>query len=341
MAEVKLKDIADRIGVSTVTVSNALSGKKGVSAGLRENIENVAEELGYDISRYHRTLQGARIGVISTEKRYMEIGNSFYWSLYQQVVNAAIERQSVTMLEPVEESRQESGQPPRILKAKAVDGLIVIGWMFAPYIQYLVKEAGVPVVLLDFRVRESSCDTVISCNYTGIYKMTRYLTDRGHRRLAFVGSVLANENIMDRYYGYRKALIEAGIEERRDWILEDRDLLTGEMQFSLPDELPTAFVCNCDLAARDVYAALDERGLRVPDDASIVGYDDYLPGSSVADLLTTYHVDTRRMAEMAVGRLLGKIHGEETQYGIHYIDGPVIERSSVRDLRIKTGNGRK
>ena len=83
MAEVKLKDIADRIGVSTVTVSNALSGKKGVSAGLRENIENVAEELGYDISRYHRTLQGARIGVISTEKRYMEIGNSFYWSLYQ------------------------------------------------------------------------------------------------------------------------------------------------------------------------------------------------------------------------------------------------------------------
>lgn len=170
MAEVKLKDIADRIGVSTVTVSNALSGKKGVSAGLRENIENVAEELGYDISRYHRTLQGARIGVISTEKRYMEIGNSFYWSLYQQVVNAATERQSVTMLEPVEESRQESGQPPRILKAKAVDGLIVIGWMFAPYIQYLVKEAGVPVVLLDFRVGESSCDTVISCNYTGIYK---------------------------------------------------------------------------------------------------------------------------------------------------------------------------
>ena len=333
MAEVKLRDIAERLGVSTVTVSNALSGKKGVSAELREHIESVAVEMGYDLTRYRKRAPGARIGVISTGRRYLEIGNSFYWSLYQQVVTAAAARQSVTMLEPVEEDQQQTEETPRILREKAVDGIIVIGWLFEPYIRHLVRKAGVPVVLLDFRIRDSSCDTVMSCNYTGMYKMTRYLIGRGHRKIAFVGSRLANENIMDRYFGYRKALIEAGIPLRKDWFLEDRDLLTGDMKFTLPGEMPTAFACNCDLAASYVFAELEKKGLKVPDDISVVGYDDYLTNSSVEERLTTYHVDMKGMAEMAVDRLLGKMSGEETHYGTRYIDGQIVERSSVRDLR--------
>ena len=333
MAEVKLKDIGERIGVSTVTVSNALSGKKGVSAELREHIETVAAEMGYDLTRYQRRAPGARIGVISTDKRYLEIGNSFYWTMYQQVVAAAAARQSVTMLEPIEEDRQQTEETPRILREKAVDGIIIIGWLFEPYIRHLVKKAGVPVVLLDFRIRGSGCDTVMSCNYTGMYKMTRYLIERGHRKIAFVGSTLATENIMDRYFGYRKALIEAGIPLRKGWVLEDRDLLTGDMQFTLPDEMPTAFACNCDLAASYVFAALEKKGLRVPEDVSVVGYDDYLLDLDVAARLTTYHGDMKRMAEMAVDRLMGKIYGEETHYGTRYIDGPIVERSSVRRLQ--------
>ena len=329
MAEIRLKDIANQIGISTVTVSNALSGKRGVSAKLREHIENVAMELGYNLTRYRRSLQGARIGVLTAGKAYFEMGNSFYWALYQQVVNAATTHESVTLLESVEEDRQKTNELPRILSNKAVDGLIVIGWMFEPYMQDLISKVRIPVVLLDFHVRNSLCDTVMSCNYTGMYKMTRYLIDHGHRKIAFVGSTLANENIMDRYYGYKKALTESGIQENRSWILEDRNLMTGKMQFTLPETLPTAFVCNCDLAASYVYQALEEKGLSVPEDASIVGYDDYLPSSFVTSNLTTYHVDMKRMAEISVERLLGKIRGEETVYGTRYIDGPIIVRNSV------------
>ena len=332
MTEVKLKDIAERIGVSTVTVSNALSGKKGVSAELREHIESIAAEMGYDLTRYRRHAPGARIGVISTDRRYLEIGNSFYWSMYQQVVTAAAARQSVTMLEPIDEDKQQTEETPRILKEDAVDGIIVIGWLFEPYIRHLVRKAGVPVVLLDFRIRDSGCDTVMSCNYTGMYKMTRYLIRHGHRKIAFVGSTLANENIMDQYFGYRKALIEAHIPIRKDWILEDRDLLTGNMKFSLPAEMPTAFACDCDLAASYVFAELEKKGLSVPEDISVVGYDDYFTDPSVENRLTTYHVDMKGMAEMAVDRLLGKISGDETHYGTRYIDGPIVERSSVKDI---------
>ncbi len=331
MSEVKMKDIAEAVGVSTVTVSNALSGKKGVSAQMRERIESAAREMGYDFSRYEKKESGARIGVVASE-HYLEIGNSFYWSMYQQVVYAASRSQSVTMLELLDIELQNTKELPRLLKEKAVDGVIVIGWMFEPYIRHLVKVAEVPVVLLDFRVRGSRCDTVMSGNFVGMYKVTRYLLERGHRDIAFVGSILANENIMDRYYGYKKALVEAGIRERKEWILEDRDLMNKDMKVELPENMPTAFACNCDLSAGLLYDLLTEKGYRIPQDVSIIGYDNYLPSHGFAQRLTSYNVDMKRMAAMAVKRLLDKIRGVEKYYGMRYIDSCIIERSSVRRL---------
>ena len=331
MAEIKLKDIAEIVGVSTVTVSNALSGKKGDSQEVRERIESVAREMGYDFSRYEKKETGARIGVVASH-HYVEIGNSFYWAMYQQVVYAASKNHSVTMLEILDMEIQNTKELPKLLKEKAVDGLIVIGWMFEPYIRYLVKISEVPVVLLDFRVRGSRCDTVMSGNFVGMYKVTRYLLEKGHRDIAFVGSILANENLMDRYYGYKKALLEAGIRERKEWILEDRDLITGQKRFELPELMPTAFACSGDLTAQWVYEALKEKGYRIPQDISLIGYDNYLPWHHLSQELTSYNVDMKRMAAMAVKRLLSKIRGGERYYGTRYIDSYIVERSSVKDL---------
>lgn len=332
MTEVKLKDIADAVGVSTVTVSNALSGKKGVSIEMRVKIENAARNMGYDFSRYEKKDSGARIGVIASH-HYLEIGNSFYWAMYQQVVYAASKSQSVTMLEVIDMEVQNTTELPRLLREKAVDGLIVIGWLFEPYIRHLVKVSEVPVVLLDFRARGSRCDTVMSGNFVGMYKVTRYLLEKGHHDIAFVGSILANENIMDRYYGYRKALMEAGIRERKEWILEDRDLITGQMQLTLPENMPTAFACSGDLTAQWTYEALKKKGYRIPQDVSLAGYDNYLPWHPLSEELTSYNVDMRRMARTAVKRLLGKIRGAEKYYGTTYVDSYIVERSSVKELK--------
>lgn len=332
MADVKLKDIAQQLGVSAVTVSNALSGKKGVSEEMRERIEATAQSMGYNVAKYGKKEGGVRIGVIASS-HYLEIGNSFYWAMYQQVVYAASRSQSVTMLELLDIDIQNTKELPKLLQEKAVDGVIVIGWIFEPYIRYLVETAGVPVVLLDFRARGLRCDTVMSGNFVGMYKVMRYLLSKGHRDIAFVGSILANENIMDRYYGYKKALMEAGIRERKEWILEDRDLILGKMRVELPENMPTAFACSGDLAAQYLYEALIEKGYRVPQDISIAGYDNYLPSHSFAQELTSYNVDMKRMAAMAVKRLLDKIRGVEKYYGIRYIDSYIVERNSVKELK--------
>lgn len=330
MGNVKLKDIADALQVSTVTVSNALAGKKGVSDGMRETVLRTARSMGYNLSRYEKAKDSIKIGILAPDK-YMGVGSSFYWALYQQVVYAASKTRSLTMFEILDEENEKENIFPRMVQEKTIDGLVVIGWVKRAYIRKLVKSSGqIPVVLLDSRFRELPCDAVLSNNYIGMYKMTRYLLEHGHREIAFAGSIRDNDNIMDRYFGYRKALLEAGIPVRKDWCLEDRNLLTGEVRVGLPEQMPGAFACSSDLAAGRLYDALAEKGYRVPEDISIVGYDDYLFGHPFAERLTTYHVDMEQMAERAVKLLTGKIEGRERQFMTHYIDSVIVERGSVR-----------
>ena len=107
MGNVKLKDIAEALNVSTVTVSNALAGRKGVSEEVRSQVVAKAKELGYDLKKYTNKRQGVTIGVIVSE--CLELGVSFYWSMYQKVAYAASKSQSVTMLEALGQENEEKG----------------------------------------------------------------------------------------------------------------------------------------------------------------------------------------------------------------------------------------
>lgn len=309
MAEtVTLKDVADKLNISVVTVSNALSGKQGVSESLRKKVFEKAKELGYDTSRYQKkTDDGVKIGVIVSEK-YLEVGTSFYWAMYQQVAYAASKRRSFTMFEILDKRYDARPELPRLLQEKEIDGLIVIGWIEHNYIKKIVENADVPVVLLDFYEPDLACDAIMSSNYLGMYKMTKYLLEKGHREIAFVGSVKANDNIMDRFYGYRKGMESYGIRVKDNWVLEDRSLITGDIAIELPKKMPTAFVCNSDLTASFLYDHLKKNGYRVPEDISIVGYDNYLYGHTFAEKITTYNVDMEQMAKNAVKIMLKKIH---------------------------------
>lgn len=332
MGNIKLKDIADVLNISNVTVSNALLGKKGVSSEVRDMILKTAKEMGYDLSRYEKTEKSNMIGVIVANK-YLEVGVSFYWAMYQKVAYVASKRHGVTTFEVLDPDSERQGILPNMVHRKTVDGLVVIGWVDKAYVEKLVKQSGVPVVLLDFSIRDIPCDAVMSGNYFGMYKATRNLIEHGHRDIAFVGSIRDNRNIFDRYYGYKKGLLEAGVKIRKEWCLEDRDLITGEIKIHLPEHMPTAFACNSDLTASYLYDALTAKGYHVPDDISVVGYDNYLFGHSFAEKLTTYNVDMERMAKVAVKLLMRRIQGDKKHFETRYIDSEVIERYSVKTLK--------
>ena len=335
---VRLRDIAEKVGVSTVTVSKALSGQKGMSDALRERIHSLASEMGYvpSISRKaDSSKKSYTIGVIISEQ-FMNEYSSYYNKLHQQVSQLAMERGCFTMLEVISDSVQESRQLPRLVTDKKVEGILVIGRLDEAYLKEIKTGSGIPMVYLDFCNHTGDEDAVISDSYNGSYCITNYLFDKGHKKISFVGTVMASGTITDRYFGYRKSLLEHGVEFRQDWIIDDRDIDNGTIDptrfFKLPDDMPTAFVCNCDLTASVLIKKLIDKGYKVPDDISVVGFDNFVfPG--MCDIkITTYGVDTYEMGRNAVLNLIRKISKERYRQGIMILEGHLIEGESVKEI---------
>jgi len=335
---VKLADIAERVGVSTVTVSKALSGQKGVSEEVREKIRSIAEELGYQQPSAVRKSQNHKnfnIGILISE-RFLVKYESFYWQMYQAVATRATAEECFTMLEVIGKAEEESSRMPKLVQERKVDGIIVIGKMMDAYLQHLNTEAGIPVIYLDYYNGREASDSVISNSYYGTYELTYYLYRMGHRKIAYVGTLLAMESITDRYFGYQKALLELGLEQKKGWVLDDRHIETGEIDtvnmLQIPKDMPTAFVCNCDLTASFLIKKLKDNGYRVPEDISVVGFDNYLyPGLSDIQI-TTYEVDLKEMAKKAVYNMISKISNENYKPGIHIVEGHMVLKESVAQI---------
>ncbi len=333
---VKLADIAEIFGVSTVTVSKALSGKKGVSEEMRERIVEKARELGYKQPSVIRREQQGRSYTVAVlmASRYLDQYTSFYWKMYQELAARAAARECITSLEIITDTEGVPYETPKLLSENLVDGYIILGPVRQEYLDSVVKSCELPFVYLDGADRERDIDCVVTDNFYGMYRMTDYLLERGHRRIAFVGSIDSTESILDRYYGYHKALHKYGIPVREDWVIEDRDPHTGlaeeyEMILPVGKDGPTAFACNCDRTAGAVIELLKKQGKRVPEDYSVVGFDNYLyPG--LCDVpITTYEVDMREMVSRTLYILRKKIEGEYYKKGVTVIGGRLVEKESV------------
>ena len=329
---VKMADIAKVMGVSTVTVSKALSDQKGVSEELRVKIKKKADEMGYKSAsaRYKERSGGAvsyTFGVIVSD-RFLAKYESFYWNLYQEVATAAVQKGCFTMLEVLRAEDEDRLVMPRLLGERKTEGLIIIGRLQKPYMDKLMEQVEQPFILLDFVDRNGIYDSVISNSYLGMYRMTNYLFDLGHEKIA--------DSITDRFFGYVKSLSEHGLELRRDWVIEDRNQETGRsdvgFSWKLPEDMPTAFVCNNDVAAANLVNELEQRGYRVPQDVSVVGYDNYQPPGLCDIRITTYEVNMAEMAKQTVKNLIRKISGEPYRQGVIIVDGRIVYKDSVNEM---------
>lgn len=333
---VTMSDIAKKVQVSTVTVSKALSGQKGVSEEMREKIIELAREMGYRMPKADAEKaqeSGFRIGVLIPSSA-LSTFDSFYWRLYQAVSEKAMQRNCFTGYESLTHEMERSQRLPRLVSDHMVDGLIVIGRPEKPYGDFLRENVGMPLTFLDFY--EEGVDSFISDSFYGTYRLTNLLLERGHTKIAFVGTLFATESITDRYLGYSKAMMERGLEIPKDYVIPDRDVMGSTMhnyrEFALPKQMPTAFVCNCDYTASLLIPYLEEKGFRVPEDVSVAGYDNF-PGEHYGGIgITTYAADLGAMAKAAVKSLVRQRNGEKVKKGIHVAEGYLVEKESVRSI---------
>ena len=330
-----MADIAAELKVSTVTVSKALSGQKGVSEEMRERIKNLADEWGYRQPSTMKQMtkeKSYNIGII-VPGRYFGKYESFYWQIYQEVATKAVQKECFSMLEVINPEDETNLIMPKILKDKKVDGVILIGRPSNEYMQMIRREEAAPIVCMDFFDESGNCDAVISDGYYGTYMLTNYLFDMGHTEIDYVGTLLYTSSITDRYFGFCKALMEHGQKIGEDRVINDRDWENGDVSeesIVLPEHMPSAFVCNSDLTASALIKVLRKSGYRVPEDISVVGFDNYLyPG--LCDIgITTYEVDIREMARRSINVLIKKISGETYKTGVRVVEGNIVYKDSVK-----------
>ena len=336
---VKMLDIATKLGVSVVTVSNALAGRDGVSEQMRKRICETAEKMGYKPSNTKSEKRRMTIPKISknvgilTSERFVGARGTFYWELTASISNQLSQMNVCTVYECVTAESERDGILPNMIIDGKVDGVIVIGQVHRSYIECLSKLT-IPLIFVDFYDNRYKIDSVISDSFNGGYMLTDYLVSKGHRRIGFFGTLNATSSINDRYLGYIKCIMENELDFRIEWIIGDRNekgILNEKIDF--PDDMPTAFVCNCDETAFRVISALKTKGVRVPDDISVVGYDNYTVSSICIPTITTVEVDLAKMAEVSVGIMAKKLANPTYTEGRRIISGRLIEKESVLDIR--------
>mgnify|MGYP002680871725 FL=1 len=335
---VTMSDIAKVMNVSTVTVSKALGDRDGVSVELRERIKQKATEMGY---RVHAGSHGAKDGLtynigIIVAKHFISDASSFYWIVYRNIVELLQNQNYYGMLEVVDNKSMTDPNameeiPNTVLDHK-VDGLIVLGQLSEEYIDRLMTH-NLPTVFLDFYGSREDADAVLSDSFYGAYMLTSHLIENGHRRIGFLGSISSTSSIQDRYLGYYKALLENRIPLRQDWVIGDRSNESDIFpEFTLPKEMPTAFVCNCDETAYKLVNQLKAAGYSIPDDISVVGYDNHIYSTICNPRLTTIDVNSRVMSAEAVDIILHKIRDGNYRRGRTLVTGKLVRRGSVKNL---------
>lgn len=333
--KVRLSDIAERLNVSTVTVSKALANKEGVGDDLRKQIKEIAEEMGYSVKKSSVAVNGSitgNIGII-IPSRFFSQNLSFYWYLFNFLSKELLNRNYYSIMELLSDDDEAKLITPRMLNDKKVDGIIILGQVSKAYIN-TIRTHYDNFILLDFYTNIMGIDCVSNDDYYCSYMLTSYVISQGHKKLRFVGNFEATSSIKDRFMGFQKAMYENKLPAAFDEIISDRDEKGQQIEIQLPaaKDMPTPFICNNDETAAMVIEALNKKGYKVPEDVSVTGFDNYLTQHTTSVPLTTVSINPQDTANVAADLIIKKINGEAYIKGRHLVSGTLIIRDSVKKI---------
>jgi DNA-binding LacI/PurR family transcriptional regulator len=303
--------VAQRAGVSTATVSRALNGTGQIAPATRQAIDDAVRELGYRPSGVARSLRTKSTQTIAL--LLPDITNPFYPGLVRGVQLGARRRGYLMLLASAEGDPDGEQEYLELFRANAVDGALVVGVSIGADGIGAAMAGGFPIVSMDRSVDSPDVPLVQVDNRGGARMAVEHLVELGHRRIAHVCGPLTLEITRERLAGYRDGLEAAGLP------FDDELLVEGDYEegggVAAADRLVaagvafTAVFAGNDLTAIGVMGGLQARGVRVPGDVSVVGFDDVRLASYVTPALTTIHQPADRIGERAAALLVDVIRG--------------------------------
>tara|TARA_R110002049_G_scaffold27321_2_gene94268 strand:- start:487959 stop:488966 length:1008 start_codon:yes stop_codon:yes gene_type:complete len=306
-----IQDIADRANVSKATVSRVLNNSSAVNEDKRQAVLDAMQLLGFKPNVFARGLasgQSMTIGVLT-----QNIGSPFYDTITQGIIQGLEGTGYSPIIVDGEWTRNKETEVIQTLLGRKVDGLILVGG------DVPVKELGalrdqIPTVVVGRDIEGWGNQCVYIGNFDAAYEATKFLIDFGHRDIAIIRGIQSHPDAIDRFNGYSKALSDHGIELDPELVCEgsfsgSSGVLAINSLLSRGKHFTAVFAAN-DMVAFGARLALYRKGIRVPEDVSLIGFDDQAESSFMVPPLTSVRQPAAEMGSAAAKAILSVIKGE-------------------------------
>ncbi len=335
-----IHDVAELAGVHRSTVSRVLTGQGAVSEKSRKKVLEAARKLNYHINTVASALKSQRktaIGLLSFWLGSPNPSESYYLQSLAGIVDEITKSKFHLLLNNIQGQVHPENTELNFCYESPLAGVILM----APRIKNeadlnFLKQVHIPSLLLLYRTTNPQYSWVDLDNRLGGRLATEHLIELGHKRVAFIGGELEfSSNSRDRYEGYQLALKKAGLKENPQWVRNGVFSLEHGVQsmyyfLALPaSQRPTAIFCATDMIAFGVMSVAQKSGIRIPEDLSVVGFDDYEKASLSHPPLTTVHQPFFEIGQRGV-ELLETMIKEKTPKPMHLLIKPeLIVRQST------------
>jgi DNA-binding LacI/PurR family transcriptional regulator len=324
-------DVARLAGVSQSAVSRVFTHGASASKATVEKVRSAAQQLGYRPDPLARAMITGRTRIIGLVVAYLD--NQFYPVVLELLSRALQARGYHVLVFMAENSTERVAEVMQELLDYQVDGIITASVAMTNDLTTRCSAAGIPIVMFNRGQDDDRLSEVTSDNIAGGRRAARHLIETGHRRIAHVMGWQGSSTGRDRAEGFRQALRDEGLEP---FAMIDgmysRDVASDAVRamFSGNEKPDGIFVSSDHMAFAIMDTLRFELGLSIPDDVSVVGYDDVPMAAWPSFNLTTIRQPVRRMVEATVDILLNQIEGESAPNRIR-IDGPLVKRGSVKE----------
>jgi DNA-binding LacI/PurR family transcriptional regulator len=330
------KQIAAELGVSQSTISRAFTKDASISEEMRAKVMAAAEKAGYKPNAIARSLITRRSGIVGIAMA--DLTNPFYPEVLEALTNRLQRDGLHTLLFNVPEGHEVDEALPLVLQYQ-VDAVVITSATLSSGMAKTCAARGTPVVLLNRHVPGSGVHAVACDNYTAGRNVARYLVERGHKRLAYVAGKSDTATNIDRERGFADQLAEFGMSlwgRAGDETYSHDSGYRAALELLRGDRKPDAiFFANDILAIGGIDAIRGVVGLSIPEDISVVGFDDIRMAEWPSYNLTTVRQPIAEMVDRA-GDILAKFYsGKPSKPKVHLIQGDLMERGSTLDRRRK------
>lgn len=304
-------DIAKKAGVSAATVSKVLNGRTDVGAKTSENVKKIANELNYrpnSIARGLATKKSNTIGVFFQD----HLNSGFRHPFLQDVLASFKDTIGKNGYDLIFFANDHPDNPNETFEERAknrnVDGLFLLGVPRTDPNLFSLVQSEIPCMSVDLDIIGPNASYITSDNIGGAHKAVDHLVEMGHKEIAFISDMFATKPGQDRLMGFKKAMEKHGLPILTKWIISSDFSEKGGYLSALKilegDHLPTAIFCAGDMMAIGAMEAISEKGLKIGEDISIIGFDDIKLLNYVKPSLTTIRQNKDIMGEMAANELL-------------------------------------